>query len=60
VDELEAVAIDQATGKLATCSTHNIYVYQPYSVEYGVYKVGDVDSSWDRSADRSSGRCRAV
>ncbi|KAL1651809.1 regulator of (H+)-ATPase in vacuolar membrane [Didymella pomorum] len=36
--ELEAVAVDEGTGKLAACSTRNIFVYQPYSVEYGVYK----------------------
>ncbi|KAF1923179.1 uncharacterized protein M421DRAFT_9952 [Didymella exigua CBS 183.55] len=37
-DELEAVAVDEGTGKLAASSTRKIYVYQPYSVEYGVYK----------------------
>ncbi|UPX15395.1 regulator of (H+)-ATPase in vacuolar membrane [Ascochyta rabiei] len=37
-EALEAVALDQGTGKLAACSTRHMYIYQPYSVEYGVYK----------------------
>ncbi|KAI1674076.1 Rav1p-C domain containing protein [Pyrenophora tritici-repentis] len=36
--ELEAVAIDQATGKLAVCSTQNIYIYRPYGQDEGAVK----------------------
>ena len=38
--ELEAVAIDQATGKLAVCSTQHIYIYRPYGQDEGAVKVG--------------------
>ncbi|EMD60047.1 hypothetical protein GGP41_009455 [Bipolaris sorokiniana] len=36
--ELEAVAIDEATGKLAVCSTRHIYVYRPYGQDEGAIK----------------------
>ncbi|KAH8725059.1 RAVE protein 1 C terminal-domain-containing protein [Phaeosphaeriaceae sp. PMI808] len=36
--ELEAVALDQNTGKLAACSTRNIYIYQPYGQGEGAVK----------------------
>ncbi|KAL6709027.1 regulator of (H+)-ATPase in vacuolar membrane [Coniothyrium glycines] len=36
--ELEAVALDQGTGKVATCSTQNIHVYQPYGQDEGAIK----------------------
>ena len=29
-DELEAVALDENSGKLATCSTNHVYIYEPY------------------------------
>lgn len=38
--ELEAVALDENTGKIATCSTRHIYVYQPYGQDEGAIKVG--------------------
>ena len=38
--ELEAVAIDQGTGKLAACSTRRIYIYRPYGQDEGAVKVG--------------------
>lgn len=38
--ELEAVCLDENTGKLAACSTRNIYVYQPYGQDEGAVKVG--------------------
>lgn len=36
--ELEAVCLDEATGKLAACSTRHIYIHQPYQVEYEVFQ----------------------
>ncbi len=59
-DELEAVAIDEGTGKLATCSLYNIYIYQPYAVEYGVYKVSSGRKGSEAVLTKSSGRCRAA
>ncbi|KNG49742.1 wd repeat-containing protein [Stemphylium lycopersici] len=38
--ELEAVAIDEGTGKLAVCSTRHIYIYRPYGQDEGAIKVG--------------------
>ncbi|KAI9783951.1 MAG: regulator of (H+)-ATPase in vacuolar membrane [Geoglossum umbratile] len=37
---LEAVVLDEASGKLATCSGSNIYVYRPYGQEEGMLKGG--------------------
>lgn len=36
--ELGAVALDEATGKLAACSTNNIYIYRPYGQDEGAIK----------------------
>ncbi|KAH7083134.1 RAVE protein 1 C terminal-domain-containing protein [Paraphoma chrysanthemicola] len=36
--ELEAVALDPGTGKLATCSTRHIYLYRPYGQDEGAIK----------------------
>ncbi|KAL5114044.1 regulator of (H+)-ATPase in vacuolar membrane [Pleosporales sp. CAS-2024a] len=36
--ELEAVALDEGTGKLAACSTQHIYIYQPYRQDESVVK----------------------
>ncbi|USP81648.1 hypothetical protein yc1106_08922 [Curvularia clavata] len=36
--ELEAIAIDEGTGKLAVCSTRQIYVYRPYGQDEGAVK----------------------
>ena len=36
--ELEAVCLDEATGKLAACSTSRIYIHQPYQVDYRVFR----------------------
>ncbi|KAJ4371209.1 regulator of (H+)-ATPase in vacuolar membrane [Neocucurbitaria cava] len=36
--ELEAVALDQSTGKIAACSTRNIYIYRPYGQDEGAVK----------------------
>ncbi|KAF1957089.1 hypothetical protein CC80DRAFT_411478 [Byssothecium circinans] len=36
--ELEAVALDENTGKLAVCSTHHIYIYKPYGQDEGAVK----------------------
>ncbi|KAF1845268.1 uncharacterized protein K460DRAFT_286617 [Cucurbitaria berberidis CBS 394.84] len=35
---LEAVALDQGTGKIAACSTRNIYLYRPYGRDEGAIK----------------------
>jgi hypothetical protein len=37
--DLEAVALDPGTGKLATCSTRHIYLYRPYGQDEGAIKV---------------------
>ncbi|KAF2036460.1 hypothetical protein EK21DRAFT_52161 [Setomelanomma holmii] len=37
--ELEAVALDEGTGKLAACSTRHIYIYRPYGRDEGAIKV---------------------
>jgi hypothetical protein len=37
---LEAVVLDEASGKLSTCSGSNIYVYRPYGQEEGMLKGG--------------------
>lgn len=37
--ELEAIALDEGTGKLAACSTQSIYIYQPYGQDEGAVKV---------------------
>ncbi|KAF2260540.1 hypothetical protein CC78DRAFT_536306 [Lojkania enalia] len=36
--ELEAVALDEETGKVATCSTRHVYIYQPYGRDEGAVK----------------------
>lgn len=40
-DELEAVCLDENTGKIAVCSARNIYIHHPYGVDYEVVKVGE-------------------
>lgn len=40
--ELEGVAIDEASGKLATCSTKSIYIFRPYGEDEGFVKVGEL------------------
>ena len=34
------IQFDEATGKIATCSNTNIYVYKPYGQDEGAVKVG--------------------
>lgn len=36
--ELEAVALDEGTGKLAACSARNTYIYRPYGQDEGAIK----------------------
>lgn len=38
-DELEAVALDEGTGKLAACSARHIHIYRPYGQDEGAVKV---------------------
>ncbi len=55
--ELEAVALDEGTGKLAACSAQQIYIYRPYGQDEGVVKVGGLpDQRVD--AHECSGRVR--
>ena len=42
-EDLGAVTLDEASGKLATCSGSNIYVYRPYGREEGILKGGTQD-----------------
>jgi cytosine/adenosine deaminase-related metal-dependent hydrolase len=39
-EELEAIAIDEASGKIATCARSNIRVYKPYGQGEDALKVG--------------------
>lgn len=36
---LDAVVIDEATGKIATCSGSTIYIYKPYGEDDEILKV---------------------
>jgi hypothetical protein len=38
--ELEAIAIDEASGKIATCVGKSVRVYRPYGRDEGALKVG--------------------
>jgi hypothetical protein len=57
--DLEAVVLDENTGKIAVCSTRHIYIYQPYGHDYGAVKVGGTGSAQEH-ADARSGRSRAA
>ena len=37
---LEAVVIDEATGKIAVCTSEEVHIYKPYGKKEGVLKVG--------------------
>lgn len=37
--QLEAIALDEGTGKIATCAGSNIRIYKPYGQDEGVLKV---------------------
>ena len=37
---LEAVVIDEATGKIAVCSSEEVHIYKPYGKKEGALKVG--------------------
>jgi hypothetical protein len=43
--ELEAIAIDEASGKIATCVGKSVRVYRPYGQDEGALKVGGVVES---------------
>lgn len=43
--ELEAIAIDEASGKIATCAGNSVRVYRPYGRDEGALKVGDTWNS---------------
>jgi hypothetical protein len=36
---LEAVAFDEGSGKIATCSRSEVYIYKPYGKDEGALKV---------------------
>ena len=38
--ELDAIAIDEASGKIATCTGNTVRVYRPYGLDEGALKVG--------------------
>lgn len=38
--QLEAIAIDEASGKIATCAGSNVRVYKPYGQGEDALKVG--------------------
>lgn len=39
MQDLEAVALEEASGKIATCSGSIIYVYRPYGKDEGALRV---------------------
>lgn len=39
-DDLIAVVLDDATGKIATCTNAIVHVYKPYGQDEGAVKVG--------------------
>lgn len=39
-DELQAVSISESSGKIATCTRTNVFVYKPYGLDEGDLKVG--------------------
>ncbi|KAH7396902.1 RAVE protein 1 C terminal-domain-containing protein [Phaeosphaeria sp. MPI-PUGE-AT-0046c] len=51
--ELEAVALDEGTGKLAVCSKQHIYIYRPYGQDEGVVKWSQQGSMSLPDADDS-------
>ncbi|KAF1977584.1 hypothetical protein BU23DRAFT_587563 [Bimuria novae-zelandiae CBS 107.79] len=51
--ELEAVCLDENTGKIAACSARYIYIHQPYGVGYGVFKWSRQGSMSLHNADDS-------
>lgn len=40
-DKLEAVAFDEASGKIAVCGGPDVFVYQPYGIQGETLKVRD-------------------
>ncbi|KAF2003615.1 hypothetical protein P154DRAFT_617532 [Amniculicola lignicola CBS 123094] len=44
--ELDAIALDENTGKIATCSPSTVYIYQPYGQDEGAIK-------WSRQGSMS-------
>lgn len=39
IDDLEAVSIGEASGKIATCTNSTVFIYKPFDVEEGALKV---------------------
>lgn len=38
-ETLEAVAVDEATGKIAVCGGPDVFIYQPYGIQHEALKV---------------------
>lgn len=45
VDELEAVTIEESSGRIAVCSQQQVYIYSPIGRDEGVLKVRNVCDS---------------
>jgi hypothetical protein len=45
-DQLIAIALDEATGKIATCAKSNVRVYKPYGQGENALKVSIHNDSW--------------
>jgi len=39
VESLQAIAVDEATGKIAVCGGPDIFVYHPYGIKEEALKV---------------------
>lgn len=38
-DALEAVTVDEASGKIAVCGGPDVFIYQPYGIQHETLKV---------------------
>lgn len=61
-EPLEAIALDAASGKIATCSGANVRVYKPYGQGEDALKVGSSIMFLQRQyeADTFSGHCNTA
>jgi hypothetical protein len=53
---LEAIAFDEASGKIATCCNSEIRVYKPYGLDEGALKACETVNNQEPLTDNNSGR----
>ena len=56
-DSLEAVAFDEATGKIAVCGGPDVFVYQPYGLKGETLKVCIPEFHGGQSQDVGAALC---